>query len=100
MAPAPRTPLRRTSQGSLFAQSRLGTSTEAPHDLSFLEFAMGELIDETDALVTNAEGMKALSDSLATFNESFASFLYVMNMNALTIDWLQVRKFENTKGFG
>jgi DASH complex subunit DAM1 len=53
---------------------------------------MGELIDETDTLVTNAEGMKSLSDSLATFNESFASFLYVMNMNALTVDWLQVRQ--------
>jgi len=51
---------------------------------------MAELIDETDALVANAHGLKNLSESLATFNESFASFLYVLNMNALTTDWPQV----------
>jgi DASH complex subunit DAM1 len=51
---------------------------------------MAELIDETDALVANAHGLKNLSQSLATFNESFASFLYVLNMNALTTDWPQV----------
>ncbi|KAJ3509742.1 hypothetical protein NLJ89_g5056 [Agrocybe chaxingu] len=37
---------------------------------------MAELLDETDALQTNIAGMKNLSDSLATFNESFASWLH------------------------
>ncbi|EEB99678.1 hypothetical protein MPER_00597 [Moniliophthora perniciosa FA553] len=37
----------------------------------------------------NVEGMKRLSDSLGTFNESFASWLYIMDMNALTTDWPQ-----------
>ncbi|KAJ7862219.1 hypothetical protein B0H14DRAFT_2279387, partial [Mycena olivaceomarginata] len=32
------------------------------------------------------ECMKNLSESLATFNESFASVLYVMDMNTLTVD--------------
>lgn len=35
------------------------------------------------------EGLRNLSDALSTFNESFASWLYVMNMNALTTDWPQ-----------
>lgn len=51
---------------------------------------MSELLDETEILQTNLEAMKNLSESLATFNESFASWLYIMNMNALTIDWPQV----------
>jgi DASH complex subunit DAM1 len=51
---------------------------------------MSEFLDETDALQTNLEAMKNLSESLATFNESFASWLYIMNMNALTTDWPQV----------
>ncbi|TFY70591.1 hypothetical protein EVG20_g2412 [Dentipellis fragilis] len=84
-----RTPLRRVSQGSLFALSRSGTHPDAPHGLGFLEPAMAELADEADALLSNVEGLRALGDSLQTFNESFASWLYVMNMNALTVDWPQ-----------
>jgi DASH complex subunit DAM1 len=89
-APTPhRTPLRRVSQGSLFALSRSGAFPDAPHGLGFLEPAMSEFVDEIEALQANVEGMKSLSDSLATFNESFASWLYIMNMNALTTDWPQ-----------
>ena len=51
---------------------------------------MTEFLDEAEALQTNLEGIKKLSESLATFNESFASWLYIMNMNALTTDWPQV----------
>ncbi|KAJ7825160.1 DASH complex subunit Dam1-domain-containing protein [Mycena leptocephala] len=80
----PRTPLRRASQSSLFAAS---ASTNHPSDLSFLDAAVSELADEAETLRMNVEGMKDLSESLATFNESFASWLYVMDMNALTIDW-------------
>ena len=85
-----RTPLRRVSQGSLFRLSRSNAYPDAPHGLGFIEPAMSEFLEETEALQTNVEGMKHLSDSLATFNESFASWLYVMNMNALTTDWPQV----------
>lgn len=84
-----RTPLRRVSQGSLFRLSRSNAYPDAPHGLGFLEPAMSELLDETEALQSNVEGLKRLSDSLATFNESFASWLYIMNMNALTTDWPQ-----------
>ncbi|EKM60058.1 uncharacterized protein PHACADRAFT_87274 [Phanerochaete carnosa HHB-10118-sp] len=84
-----RTPLRRLSQGSLFRLSRSGAYPDAPHGLGFLEPALSELLDEAEALQTNVEGLRNLSDALSTFNESFASWLYVMNMNALTTDWPQ-----------
>ena len=84
-----RTPLRRLSQGSLSRLSRSGAYPDAPHGLGFLEPALGELVDEVEALQANVEGLKSLSNALATFNESFASWLYVMNMNALTTDWPQ-----------
>lgn len=84
-----RTPLRRISQGSLFRLSRSGAYPDAPHGLGFLEPALSELVDEAEALHTNVQGLKSLSDALGTFNESFASWLYVMNMNALTTDWPQ-----------
>ncbi|THH30648.1 hypothetical protein EUX98_g3518 [Antrodiella citrinella] len=54
-----------------------------------MEPALGELVDEAEALQVNVEGLKTLSNALSTFNESFASWLYVMNMNALTTDWPQ-----------
>ena len=85
-----RTPLRRVSQGSLFALSRSGAHSDAPHGLGFLEPALAELADEAEALRANVDGLRALSASLDTFNESFASWLYVMNMNALTVEWPEV----------
>lgn len=87
----PQTPLRRLSQGSLFRLSRSGAYPDAPHGLGFLEPALAELIDEAEALQANVEGLRNLDNALGTFNESFASWLYVMNMNALTTDWPQVR---------
>jgi DASH complex subunit DAM1 len=48
------------------------------------------MADEVEALQANVEGLRKLSNSLKTFNESFASWLYVMDMNALTVDWPQV----------
>jgi DASH complex subunit DAM1 len=84
----PRTPLRRVSQGSLFA---ISTSDPDASGISSFESIISEFADETEALQANVEKMQNLSQSLATFNESFASWLYVMNMNALTTDWPQVR---------
>lgn len=50
---------------------------------------MSELLDEAEALQANVEGLKGLSESLETFNEAFASYLYMMTMNSLTVDWPQ-----------
>lgn len=87
--PVPRTPLRRLSQGSLRALSRSGSFPDAPVGLGFLEPAMAELADETETLHTNLAALHSLSDSLHIFNESFAAYLYAMEMNALTTDWPQ-----------
>ncbi|KAJ7855933.1 hypothetical protein B0H14DRAFT_2753912 [Mycena olivaceomarginata] len=84
----PRTPLRRVSQGSLFAVSASGPDAQSS-GLTFLDAHISEFADETELLQANVEGMKQLSESLATFNESFASWLHVMDMNSLTIDWPQ-----------
>ncbi|KAF7365402.1 hypothetical protein MVEN_00412700 [Mycena venus] len=86
----PRTPLRRVSQGSLFAVSASDPDAQS-EGVAFLDAFVEDLADETDHLQTNVENMRELSQSLATFNESFSSWLYVMNMNALTVDWPQVR---------
>jgi hypothetical protein len=88
-----RTPLRRISHGSLFTLSRSGNNPDAPHGLGFIEPVMTELVDEVETLQSNVEGLRNLSESLKTFNESFASWLYVMDMNALTVDWPQVNSF-------
>jgi hypothetical protein len=58
--------------------------------MGFLRPALAELADEAEALRANVDGLRALSASLDTFNESFASWLYVMNMNALTVEWPEV----------
>ena len=88
--PVPRTPLRRVSQGSLRPLSRSGTFPDAPAGLGFLAPALSELADEADALHASVAGLSRLGDALQTFNEGFASYLYVMAMNALTTDWPQV----------
>jgi len=86
-----RTPLRRVSQGSLFALSRSALDPDAPHGLGFIEPVMAELVDEAEALHANVDNLRRLSDALRSFNESFAGWLYAIDMNALTTDWLQVR---------
>ncbi|KAI5899142.1 uncharacterized protein SCHCODRAFT_02604304 [Schizophyllum commune H4-8] len=92
MAPQPpRTPLRRVSTNSLFRLSRSQAYPDAPEDLGFMEPAISELSDEMDTLQTHIEGLRHLSETLSIFNESFASYLYVMEMNGLTTDWPQVR---------
>ena len=87
----PRTPLRRVSQNSLFRLSRSHNDADAPTGLGFLAPALAELADEAEALHGAAAGLAGLADSLARFNDAFASFLYVMDMNALTVEWSQVR---------
>ncbi|KAI6021893.1 hypothetical protein BKA83DRAFT_4289448 [Pisolithus microcarpus] len=95
-----RTPLKWISQGSLFALSRSGRNSDSPHGLGFLEPVMSELVDEAEALQANVDRLRKLSQLLKTFNESFASFLYVMDMNALTMDWPQVCQLACTQPTG
>ena len=56
--------------------------------------ALENLADEAEALHANLEGLNALAASLETFNESFASYLYVQKINVFCVEWYQVRYLE------
>jgi hypothetical protein len=90
MPPTHRTPLRRTSHNSLFGLSRSTQLPESASSLDFIESTMEEFVEEASRLRANYEGITQLDETLHTFNDAFASWLYVMDMNALTTDWPQV----------
>ncbi|CAE6431652.1 unnamed protein product [Rhizoctonia solani] len=84
-----RTPLKRVSHGSLSALARSTGADNGPTGLDFLEPAFAEFADEAAAMHRNIERMGDLYETLETFNESFCSFLYALNMNAFTVEWPQ-----------
>ena len=88
----PTTPLRPSSRTSLRDSQGYGTgdvSTEFP--LESLEPAFAELSDSMADLEANFMHLQLMHESLSRFNESFASFLYGMNMNAFCVDFPEVR---------
>ena len=87
----PTTPLRPSSRTSLrdsqtFAAG--GGSSDFP--LDSLEPAFAELSDSMADLEANFMHLQLMHESLSRFNESFASFLYGMNMNAFCVDFPEV----------
>lgn len=89
MAREHRTPLKRVSHGSLSALARSTGTDNGPTGLDFLEPAFAEFADEAATMHRNIERMGDLYETLETFNESFCSFLYALNMNAYTVEWPQ-----------
>jgi len=83
----PTTPLRRVSRGS-FSKDR---GPNDPFPLDSLEPAFAELSDALTDLNANFEQLQEMHNSLARFSESFASFLYGLNMNAFCNEFPQVR---------
>jgi DASH complex subunit Dam1 len=95
MAAGNRTPLRRVSQGSLSALARSQANfADGSTGLEFLAPAMGELAEEMEMIATNLDSLNEISDSLDSFNEAFASYLYVMKMNTLCVEWPEVRVYD------
>lgn len=90
MASGNRTPLRRVSHGSLSALARSQSGSAGSTGLEFLAPAMGDLVDEMETVLANYSTLDKLSRSLDTFNEAFASYLYVMKMNTLCVEWTEV----------
>lgn len=88
----PSTPLRPSSRTSLRDSQtftpKAGTST---FPLESLEPAFAELSDSMADLEANFMHLQLMHESLSRFNESFASFLYGMNMNAFCVDFPEVR---------
>ena len=51
-----------------------------------------DLSDEAASLASNVQAMNRLHDSLGTFNEAFAGYLYALRMNAFCVEWTEVRR--------
>lgn len=88
----PCTPLRPSSRTSLRDSQTLNPdSGSSTFPLEFLEPAFAELSDSMADLEANFMHLQLMHESLSRFNESFASFLYGMNMNAFCVDFPEVR---------
>ena len=88
----PTTPLRPSSRTSLReSQSRTpGDNGSGAFPLDALEPAFAELADGMADLEANFMHMQLMHESLSRFGESFASFLYGLNMNAFCVDFPEV----------
>ncbi|KAI1912529.1 DASH complex subunit dam1 [Ophidiomyces ophidiicola] len=86
----PTTPLRPSSRSSLREQTFGGGSARG-HALqpavNTLEPQFAELSDSMADLEANFMHLQLLHESLSRFSESFASFLYGLNMNAFCVDF-------------
>lgn len=86
------TPLRPSSRSSLRESSQRAQgpyNTATP--LEQLEPAFADLSDAMADLEGNMMHLQLMHESLARFSESFAGFLYGMNMNAFCVDFPEVR---------
>lgn len=83
----PTTPLRPSSRSSLreSGKSSIIGASDAP--LESFEPAFAELSDSMADLEANFMHLQLMHESLARFSESFASFLYGLNMNAFCVDY-------------
>lgn len=88
----PTTPLRASSRNSLRDSARRaqGHGSEAT-PLDNLEVPFAELSDAMADLESNFMQLQLMHESLARFSESFAGFLYGLNMNAFCVDFPEVR---------
>ncbi|KAF3490581.1 uncharacterized protein GIQ15_00098 [Arthroderma uncinatum] len=86
----PTTPLRSSSRTSLRDAHRYNASVGAGASrpaINSLEPQFAELADSMADLEENFVHLQLMHESLARFNESFASFLYGLNMNAFCVDF-------------
>lgn len=87
----PTTPLRPSSRSSFRESARdsvHGGGESFP--LNTFEPAFAELSDAVADLEANMMHFQLMHESLARFSESFASFLYGLNMNAFCVDFQEV----------
>lgn len=96
----PTTPLRPSSRSSLreSGKSSIGGPSNAP--LESFEPSFAELSDSMADLEANFMHLQLMHESLARFSESFASFLYGLNMNAFCVDFPEVYYLKYTSNEG
>lgn len=86
----PTTPLRPSSRSSFRESARSSVQGEAHFPLNTFEPAFAELSDAMADLEANMMHFQLMHESLARFSESFASFMYGLNMNAFCVDFPEV----------
>ena len=82
----PTTPLRPSSRSSFRDSARNSVQAES-FPLNTFEPAFAEFSDAMADLEANMMHFQLMHESLARFSESFASFLYGLNMNAFCVDF-------------
>jgi len=85
----PTTPLRPSSRSSFRNSQTNGLPFATALDALEPQFA--ELSDSMADLEANFMHLQLMHESLSRFGESFASFLYGLNMNAFVVDFPEVR---------
>ncbi|KAL1884144.1 hypothetical protein VTK73DRAFT_6813 [Phialemonium thermophilum] len=93
----PTTPLRPSSRSSFRDSARQSASGDAPFPLNTFEPAFAELADAMADLEANMMHFQLMHESLSRFSESFASFLYGLNMNAFCVDFPEAPVAESFK---
>ncbi|KAF1956550.1 hypothetical protein CC80DRAFT_535221 [Byssothecium circinans] len=85
----PTTPLRPSSRSSLrdSASRGRGPYAHSTNPLEDLQDGFAELSDAMADLEQNLVQLQLMHESLARFSESFAAFLYGLNMNAFCVDF-------------
>lgn len=90
----PTTPLRPSSRSSLREAHGYGNSISnagyTQPAINALEPQFAELADSMADLEANFMNLQLMHESLTRFSESFASFLYGLNMNAFCVDFPEV----------
>ncbi|KAG6032206.1 hypothetical protein E4U41_007285 [Claviceps citrina] len=83
----PTTPLRPPSRSSFRDSARKAGEDASSFPLNSFEPAFSEISDAMADLEANMMHFQIMHESLSRFSESFASFLYGMNMNAFCVDF-------------
>ncbi|KAK6080024.1 DASH complex subunit Dam1 [Seiridium cupressi] len=83
----PTTPLRPSSRSSFRESAQRSADGAELFPLNTFEPAFAELSDAVADLEANMMHFQLMHESLARFSESFASFLYGLNMNAFCVDF-------------
>ncbi|PHH58836.1 hypothetical protein CDD81_4280 [Ophiocordyceps australis] len=83
----PTTPLRPSSRSSWGPSAHSANHNHGFSPATVLEPSFAELSDAMADLEANMMHFQLMHQSLARFSESFASFLYGLNMNAFCVDF-------------